>query len=188
MFDEILQWTHQLLQRKSSGDGYFTSDKSFIALYRSLNNFFSQRRYLLGVFGDNNVVWYFQTNKMVLVIKGLAWLQHLLLWPPCARWYSVQCRGILWHVRTKINKLRKGEYNKCKPSTIRLTTTIHLTPKMTSAQVVETSVTTTDNSPSQDYAHPDDQIALLYDWEWQATFENIQTRYLWGLRIICTLT
>ena len=70
--------------------------------------------------------------------------------------------------------MREGEYNKCKPSTIRLTTTIHLTPKMTSAQVVETSVTTTDNSPSQDYAHPDDQITLLYDWEWQATFENIQ--------------
>ena len=34
---------------------------------------------------------------------------------------------------------------------IRLTTTIHLTLKMTSAQVVETSVITTDHSPSQDY-------------------------------------
>ena len=32
----------------------------------------------------------------------------------------------------------------------------------TSAQVVETSVTTTDNSPSQDYAHPDDQTTLLH--------------------------
>ena len=32
---------------------------------------------------------------------------------------------------------------------------------MTSAQVVETSVTTTDNSPSQDYTHPYDQITLL---------------------------
>ena len=31
---------------------------------------------------------------------------------------------------------------------------------MTSAQVVETSVTTTDNSPSQDYTHPDDQTTL----------------------------
>ena len=30
----------------------------------------------------------------------------------------------------------------------------HLTLMMTSAQVVETSVTTTDNSPSQDYTHP----------------------------------
>ena len=33
---------------------------------------------------------------------------------------------------------------------------------MTSAQVVETSLTTTDNSPSQDYTHPDDQITLLH--------------------------
>ena len=32
----------------------------------------------------------------------------------------------------------------------------------TSAQVVETSVTTTDNSPSQDYTHPDDQTTLLH--------------------------
>ena len=31
---------------------------------------------------------------------------------------------------------------------------------VTSAQVVETSVTTTDNSPSQDYTHPDDQTTL----------------------------
>ena len=33
---------------------------------------------------------------------------------------------------------------------------------MTSAQVVETSVTTTDNSPSQDYTHPDGQTTLLH--------------------------
>ena len=33
---------------------------------------------------------------------------------------------------------------------------------MTSAQVVVTSVTTTDNSPSQDYTHPDDQTTLLH--------------------------
>ena len=32
---------------------------------------------------------------------------------------------------------------------------------MTTAQVVETSVTTTANSPSQDYTHPDDQTTLL---------------------------
>ena len=32
---------------------------------------------------------------------------------------------------------------------------------MTSAQVVETSVTTTDNSPSQDYTHLDDQTTLV---------------------------
>ena len=45
---------------------------------------------------------------------------------------------------------------------IRLTTTFHLTLMMTSVQVVETSVTTTDNSPSQDYTHPDDQTTLLH--------------------------
>ena len=45
--------------------------------------------------------------------------------------------------------------------TIRLTTTIHLNLMMTSAQVVKTSVTTTDNSPSQDDTHPDDQTTLL---------------------------
>ena len=33
---------------------------------------------------------------------------------------------------------------------------------MNSAQVVETSVITTDNSPSQDYTHPDDQTALFH--------------------------
>ena len=32
-----------------------------------------------------------------------------------------------------------------------------LTLKMTTAQVVETSVTVNNNSPSQDYVHPDDQ-------------------------------
>ena len=39
---------------------------------------------------------------------------------------------------------------------------IHLTLILTSAQVVETSVTITDNSPSQDYTHPDDQTSLLH--------------------------
>lgn len=33
---------------------------------------------------------------------------------------------------------------------------------MTSAQVVETSASTTDNSPSQDHTHPDDQTILSY--------------------------
>ena len=33
---------------------------------------------------------------------------------------------------------------------------------MTSAQVVERSVTTTDKSPSQDYTHPDDHMILSH--------------------------
>ena len=42
-----------------------------------------------------------------------------------------------------------------------------LTLKMTTAQVVETSVTVNNNSPLQDYVHPDDQT--------QPTFEMFQT-------------
>ena len=34
---------------------------------------------------------------------------------------------------------------------------------MTSAQVVETLVNVTLNSPSQDYTHPDDRTPLSYD-------------------------
>ena len=34
---------------------------------------------------------------------------------------------------------------------------LSLTLKMTTAQVVETSVTVNNNSPDQDYLHPDDQ-------------------------------
>ena len=37
-----------------------------------------------------------------------------------------------------------------------------LTLMMTSALVVEMWVTTTDNSPAQDYTHPDDQTTLLH--------------------------
>ena len=41
---------------------------------------------------------------------------------------------------------------------------------MTTAQVVETSVTVNNNSPLQDYVHPDDQT--------QPTFDNILTAFL----------
>jgi len=37
-----------------------------------------------------------------------------------------------------------------------------LTLMMASAQVVETSVNVTSNSPSQDYTHPDDRNLLTY--------------------------
>ena len=37
-----------------------------------------------------------------------------------------------------------------------------LTLKMTTAQVVETSVTVNNNSPIQDYVHPDDQTQLTF--------------------------
>ena len=41
---------------------------------------------------------------------------------------------------------------------------------MTSAQVVETSVTTTDNSPSQDYTHLNDSTILLHVTPWFKSF------------------
>ena len=40
---------------------------------------------------------------------------------------------------------------------------VDLTLKMTSAQVVETSVNVISNSPSQDYTHPHDRSFLNYD-------------------------
>ena len=45
----------------------------------------------------------------------------------------------------------------------RLTTAIYLNLMMTSARFVETSVTTTDNTPSQGCTDPDDQTILLHD-------------------------
>ena len=50
------------------------------------------------------------------------------------------------------------------PSTdvIQLTLTA-LTLKMTTAQVVETSVTVNNNTPIQDYVHPDDQTQLTFE-------------------------
>ena len=38
-----------------------------------------------------------------------------------------------------------------------------LTLKMTTAQVVETSVTVNNNSPTQDYVHPDDQTQPTFE-------------------------
>ena len=40
--------------------------------------------------------------------------------------------------------------------------TIHMTLMMTSAQVVETSVNVTNNSPSRDYSQLDDQTTQTY--------------------------
>ena len=39
-----------------------------------------------------------------------------------------------------------------------------LTLKMTTAQVVETSVTVNNNSPIQDYVHPDDQTQPTFGY------------------------
>ena len=50
---------------------------------------------------------------------------------------------------------------------------ITLTLKMTTSQVVETSVTVNNNSPIQDYVHPDDHI--------QPTLVNVQ--YVIGISL-----
>ena len=44
---------------------------------------------------------------------------------------------------------------------------------MTFAQVVKMSVTTTDNSPSQDYTHPNDQTTLLHKFSRLTWFLNL---------------
>ena len=42
-------------------------------------------------------------------------------------------------------------------------TVLTLTLKMTTAEVVETSVTVNNNSPIQDYVHPDDQTQPTFE-------------------------
>ena len=71
------------------------------------------------------------------------------------------------------NRTERPNFTKC----IRLTTSLHLTLMMTSAQVVETSVTTTDNSPSQDYSHPNDQTTLLHVTPGFKPFTVYQSNY-----------
>ena len=43
---------------------------------------------------------------------------------------------------------------------------------MTTAQVVETSVTVNNNSPIQDYVHPDDQTQPFEIDSWVQTFHS----------------
>ena len=58
------------------------------------------------------------------------------------------------------NQIReKPEYNIPSTDVIQFT----LTLKMTTAQVVETSVTVNSNSPIQDYVHPDYQTQLTLE-------------------------
>ena len=55
---------------------------------------------------------------------------------------------------------------------------------MTSAQVVETSVTTTDNSPSQDYTYQDDQTTLLQNNFYLTSLSILITSLLDNLGIL----
>ena len=60
------------------------------------------------------------------------------------------------------------------PDVIQLT----LTLKKTTAQVVETSVTINNNSPIQDYVHPDDQTQPFEDNMLKLTLLNLATKIL----------
>ena len=53
-----------------------------------------------------------------------------------------------------LTNLRRQKYHK-------LTITIYMTLMMTSAQVIETSVNVTNNSPSRDYSHPYNQTTQM---------------------------
>ena len=71
----------------------------------------------------------------------------------------------LRHLNLTANKITAKLTNQCTQtglSTFDWQQPFHLTLMMTSAQVVETSVTTTDNSPCQDYTHPDDHTITCY--------------------------
>ena len=46
---------------------------------------------------------------------------------------------------------------------------------MTTAQVVETSVTVNNNSPIQDYVHPDDHTQPFYD---QLFLKTVKTKFV----------
>ena len=61
------------------------------------------------------------------------------------------------HITTKLTYQSQDQRHKYH----HLTTTLHLTLKMTTAQVVETSVT--NSSLSKDYLHPDDHAKQITD-------------------------
>ena len=64
--------------------------------------------------------------------------------------------------------------------------TVQLTLMMTSAQVVETSVNVTSNSPSQDYTHPDDHNLPNYNIRITRNINSKQSdSYLEDVSICC---
>ena len=72
-------------------------------------------------------------------------------------WYAPMTSLLNWQTTNNIATYLTNQVNN--QSTIPLTDVVQLTLtlKMTTAQVVETSVTVNNNSPIQDYVHPDDQ-------------------------------
>ena len=74
-------------------------------------------------------------------------------------------------ITTKLTNQNQDQRHKCH----HLTMTLHLTLKMTTAQVVETSVT--NNSLSKDYLHPEDHDKPLtvYVHIWSALWEGFHS-------------
>ena len=59
---------------------------------------------------------------------------------------------------------------------------------MTTAQVVETSVTVNNNSPIQDYIHPDDQSQPTFEMTRVQTFHKIYSLTEWYYKTNLVLT
>ena len=128
---------------------------------------------------------------MVLVITVMAWLQHILLWSPCVRWYSVQCRGISWYIRTK--KDTKSKRRNLLYHQQGFDCSIHVLYKTwifidrLSRDNRSNSLTRARTNSWEHYLWLH-QISLInqlwHHWKWQATFENITARYFWGSKNI----
>ena len=54
-----------------------------------------------------------------------------------------------------------------------------LTLKMTTAQVIDTSVTVNNNNPIQDYVHPDDQTQPTFEMTLGCQNDSSQKDYPW---------
>ena len=72
------------------------------------------------------------------------------------------------YITTKLTNPNEDQRHKCH----HLTMTLHLTLKMTTAQVVKTSVT--NNSLSKDYLHPDDRAKQITDTPGFKPFTKVQ--------------
>ena len=98
-----------------------------------------------------------QTNKQTIDESKITAQQQL------ANHYNVH--GVLTtnHITTKLTNSNQDHRHKYH----HLTTTLHLTLKMTTAQVVETLVTT--NSLSKDCLHPEDHAKQMTDTPWVQT-------------------
>ena len=104
---------------------------------------------------------------IVILACSISLLSYtIILYSPfCTKFVELFClfSGLQrWMARQqRVSLNRPITYNGPDLKHYRLTSTIHLTLKMTSAQVVETSVT--NNSSFQNYTHPDDRTIRTTD-------------------------